>query len=496
MNNINILLFSNEDWTKKYTIPNYIHIVPFNGRSLSDRQYKDLVIIDRDINKLEREYLQAVTRAHCLFITENAEMTEHTAFINDSKVGKRLYTGDLSEFWIEAAKYYPEPYGEKLSPDYLQVNQNFKGSIDYSGRFDLVLAGNFGDDFSQIVYWKHNIPIFKDQCIDLYLEHEKSGSVEIKLRVIHFYSGGIEEIQQIWEFDDDQLSDVVRIDNKMNEGPMFFSILAKGEGTLRIVSLHDRYSRMGAGFFLPGGQRYVTPKGEEIFAYFDPGDLKPPLAFYFSGYRRQEGFEGYMMMKKLGCPFVLITDPRLEGGSFYLGDEDYENMMVGIIKKYMSTFKATPDQVFFCGASMGTFGAMYYACDIKPHALVLGKPLASLGTMAANETLMRVGGFPTSLELMIKEYGSLDEDALQAMNERFWKKFEKTDWSKTKFIVSYLYEDDYDMEAYRNLLMHLNSEGVQVFGKGLHGRHNDNTTAVFEWFKKQMLNVVYDDFRK
>lgn len=44
--------------------------------------------------------------------------------------------------------------------------------------------------------------------------------------------------------------------------------------------------------------------------------MKPPLAVYFSGYRTQEGFEGYYMMRGFGCPFILVTDPRSEGEPF------------------------------------------------------------------------------------------------------------------------------------------------------------------------------------
>ena len=55
--------------------------------------------------------------------------------------------------------------------------------------------------------------------------------------------------------------------------------------------------------------------------YLEKGEIcKPPLAVYFSGYRTQEGFEGYYMMKALDVLFILITDPRSEGGAFYLGD--------------------------------------------------------------------------------------------------------------------------------------------------------------------------------
>ena len=53
---------------------------------------------------------------------------------------------------------------------------------------------------------------------------------------------------------------------------------------------------------------------------------------YFSGYR-PEGFEGYFMMNKMNAPFILIGDPRLEGGSFYLGSETFEQGIINVIQK-------------------------------------------------------------------------------------------------------------------------------------------------------------------
>lgn len=497
MANIHVLIFSKDDWKQKYNIPDFIEIEMFSEDSFKNRGYRDLVILDRDIDRLEKDFLLRVCRAYCLYITENAQMKEETLFISDSRVGKRLYTGDLEPFWTEEAiNYFAEPYGEKLNPTFLQVNQLFRGKIAFYGKYDLRLEGDFGDDFSQIVYWKNNLPIGEGQCIDLYFEHSADENVEVKLRVYHFYNGSISDLQQVWEFDNEQLKGIVHLDNTEKIGPIFFSVLAKGKGSLRIVSLHDRHSRRNQGFFLPGGKRYVTSKGEEIFAYFDPGDLKPPITFYFSGYRRQEGFEGYYMMRNLGCPMVLLTDPRLEGGSFYLGDKEYETLVVEIINKFIKIFHGTSKQAILTGNSMGTFAAMYYGCDIKPYALVLGKPLASLGTMAKHEKLERIGVFPTSLELLLKEYGALDENAIDTFNKRFWDKFNKADWTDTKFIISYLYEDDYDSTAYQELLSHLDSEGVQVYGKGIHGRHNDNTQVVIEWFKIQIERLLRVDFKR
>lgn len=277
---------------------------------------------------------------------------------------------------------------------------------------------------------------------------------------------------------------------------MFASLHARGNGKLKIVALHKRISRGNHGFFLPGGERYVTTRREEAFCYFDPGDLKPPLNVYFSGYKTKQGFEGYNLMKNLGSPFLLVAESRLEGGGFYMGSGEYERLFVNLVKKYMEELGFTADQVILSGISMGTYGALYYGCDIKPHAMILGKPLASIGNVAANEKYLRPGGFSTSLDVLLYQGGGLGENAVTKLNDRFWNKFSAVDWGRSKFIVSYMLEDDYDADAYATLLSHLQSEGVRVYGKGIHGRHNDNTPAIVNWFVGQFEKVLREDFSR
>ena len=151
--------------------------------------------------------------------------------------------------------------------------------------------------------------------------------------------------------------------------------------------------------FIPGGEKHITSAREEVFSYFDPGDMRPPLTVYFSGYKTQEGFEGYYMMRKMGCPFLLIAEARLEGGGFYMGSEEYENLLLEVIERSRKELGFTRHQVLLAGMSMGSFGALYYGCDIRPHAILLGKPLASIGDVASNEKLFRPGVFPTSLDV-------------------------------------------------------------------------------------------------
>ena len=55
-------------------------------------------------------------------------------------------------------------------------------------------------------------------------------------------------------------------------------------------------------------------------------------------------------------------------------------------------------------------------------------------------------------------------------------------------------EDDYDSRAYDMLISHLKTGGVEVYGKGIHGRHNDSTGAIAGWFKNQYEKILEENF--
>lgn len=495
MDDIRVLQLGTEDWSKCYRLPEQIewHYAAILEEA-PEKPY-DIVFLDRNPETEERTYLVDAVKAYTLFVTERVQEDSFIRQLYEEKKGQQLSTDRIQEFLLqELPCFFPKPYGEKFRLENLAIAQGFSGSVMWNGNCDVTLSGDFGEELHQIAFWRNNIPVFKGQTIDLWLEYKKTAGVEIALSVTQFVGGSIAKVLQKWDFNETDLEQVVQLENKLADGPVFMSLLAKGKGTLQIIALHDRYSRKSHGYFLPGGERYVTSEREELFCYFDPGDRKPPLNVYFSGYKTQEGFEGYNMMKRLGAPFLLISEARLEGGSFYMGSKEYEQMILDAIHRYMEQLGFGADQVILSGLSMGTYGALYYSCELSPHAMILGKPLASIGTVAENERLLRPGGFPTSLDVLMKLYEDTDENAIHALNERFWNRFDKADWHQSKFIISYMIEDDYDTNAYQTLLSHLQSEGVQVYGKGIHGRHNDNTYAIVNWFVNQYEKVLKEDF--
>ena len=497
MDKIRVLQLGTEDWNNRYVIPKEAEWIYTRHFKETDGNPYDAVFIGRQPMEDEYEPLRQVTKAYTLFLTENVEFTDRLRELCGCCYGKIIPEEQMQKFLSQELRFYfPASYGEKYNLKNLELAQSFRGTVWWDGNYAVNLEGDFGSEMKQIAFWRNNIPVRKNQMIDLWLEYQKDANVEIELEITQLQSGSLSKVINHWRFDETQLKQVVHIEGNHGDGPIFASISAKGEGKLRIIALHDRYSRGSHGHFLPGGVRYVTSKREEIFAYFDPGDRKPPLNVYFSGYKTMEGFEGYNMMRKMGCPFLLISEARLEGGSFYLGSAEYEKLLADILKKYMEKLNFSSEQVILSGLSMGSTAAVYYGCDIRPHAIILGKPLASIGNVSANEQYLRPGGFPTSLDVLQREGGGMDDDAVRRLNERFWDKFDSCDWGRTKFIIAYMLEDDYDTDAYDMFLTHLQSDGAQIYGKGIHGRHNDNTQEIVRWFVNQYHMVLENDFNK
>ena len=375
MDEIRVLQLGDTDWNTIYTLADNVELTYVQEFTEKPEESYDVVFLDRTPSEDEILILQHVIKAYTLFVTERVELKGRVRWLYDCRCGQLLDTADVQDFLNRELRfYYAKPYGEKYDLKNLTLSGDFSGYVKWNGNHDVTLRGDFGKELKQIAFWRNYIPLFQNQVLDLWLEYKKDPGVSISLVIIQMAAGSLSQVINQWEFSEEDLEQIVRIEGNMGEGPIFASIRAKGSGELQIIALHDRYSRGTHGYFLPGGERFVTSEREEIFAYFEPGDMKPPLNVYFSGYKTAEGFEGYNLMRSMGCPFLLISEARLEGGSFYMGSDEYEKQLTDVIRKYMYALGFSSEQVILSGLSMGTYGALYYGCDILPHALLLGKP--------------------------------------------------------------------------------------------------------------------------
>ncbi|KRM95058.1 accessory secretory protein Asp2 [Liquorilactobacillus aquaticus DSM 21051] len=393
--------------------------------------------------------------------------------------------------------FFDNQSGIKLGINMIRIAPTFGGSCKYEGNAYLELEGEFGKEFEPLAFWQKNIYVDPNKKIEVWPEFVKSADCELKISFFETINGSTDTKQSSWSVNEKGLESPIVIGGTHNETSGSFLnviIYAKGSGKVKIGSLHYRWSRLGLGQFLLGGQRYADSKRQEFMYYFNPGDMKPPLNVYFAGYRSLEGFEGYFMMKKMNAPFILLSDPRLEGGAFYLGSEEFEKKIKTVITDSLHYLGFDNSQLILSGISMGTFGALYYGSKLRPHAIIAGKPLLNVGTIATNGRILRPQEFDTALDLLRLISGESSQAAADRLNKRFWDAFSKTDFKDTIVAAAYMKNDDYDRYAFRELVEKLQRKNVKVIGRGYIGRHNDNTSAIVNWFLTQYRYILKNDF--
>ncbi|HGQ1533859.1 TPA: accessory Sec system protein Asp2 [Streptococcus pneumoniae] len=437
------------------------HIEPYTLLYSQDFQTTDLGILDC----LKKRCAQAV------------DFSDPQEFLND--LSTSLFGGG---------------YGDKLFPYSIQVNPSFEGAISYQGFEYLALEGDFGDTFSQLAYWSYNIVVSKNLPIELWLEYEKQGNCELRLVIHKIWSGSVDGIFEEILVTENDLEQALIMENKEGDCYLAISVEARGQGILKIGSLHQRWSRKQFGKFVLGGNILHDSKRDEINYFFHPGDFKPPLAVYFSGFRLAEGFEGYWMMKDLGCPFLLFSDSRIQGGAFYLGSDELENKVKQTIQYYLDYLGLTSKDLILSGLSMGTFPSLYYGAAFEPRAVIVGKPLANIGTIARRGRLEAPGVFNTGFDLLRHHTGGVSFQHMEDLDQRFWNAFKKADFTQTTFGLSYMKDEDMDNHAYEQLVDYLCHTGVKILSKGTAGRHNDDTNTNVVWFLHFYRMVLEADF--
>lgn len=380
--------------------------------------------------------------------------------------------------------FYGGQYGDKLKPNTISVHHSFQGKYELDGGQFVRLSGYFGSDFTSLVTWRYNKMVYTNSASELWLEYEKSGDCEIRVTIQLLASGNLGHVFEERVYSEKDLEEAMIIDIP-RDAYLSFKVEAKGSGELKIGNLHQRMSRYQFGKFILGGEILKDSKRQELIAYFHPGDMKPPLNVYFSGFRPAEGFEGFYMMRSLGAPFILFGDPRLEGGSFYLGSDELENQVTDYIQKHLDLLGFDNQQLTLAGLSMGTFGALYYGADFNPDLIVVGKPLVNVGDIANNLKLKRPDEFATSLDMMRLIVGENSMAGVDKLNQRFWDKFEKADFTDTTLALAYMRDDDYDQNAYPDILERLYDTPIRIISKSRPGRHNDASAPIIEWFLTQ-----------
>ena len=496
-----ILQISPLDWSKKYTLDSEWewHFLDPDASGTFDTQgikTFDVVIINTFIKVEDLLLLEPLINPYTVLIDkslENVFDASYESFFRRMAAQFEDFSDPL--IWLETLgkKYFTGQFGQKLLPRKILLSPFHKDKAWFEGTKYLSTYISYGEEYRQLMFWKLNIEYESQFDMSLWLEYRRDEGCTIEFDIQFILSGSPDMIVSQKRYTEEEMANPIIFSNT-NSGYLVCSVFAKGAGLVRMGPIHYRHYRHEVGDFLPGGKRIVDQFRQELFYYFHPGDLKPPLNIYFAGYRPAEGFEGFYMMKKFGNPFLLITDPRLEGGNFYVGTHELEEMLTQVIAHHVDLLGIKNADVIFSGLSMGSFGAIYYGFKFKPHAIIVGKPILDIEYVADRTRLVRPYDFLTVLD-MAEFWEKTDDQGDEIPLEKFQKELVKL-WSEgegfgdTKLLMARMKQDDYDDQAYYTLLNTQLGKETTIIARGYEGRHNDQNTAIVDWFTGQYKRVI------
>ena len=192
MNKISVLQVGKEDLSLQLHIPDFVDWNYVDDLEEATERGYDVCVLSRCVNKEEAYILLKKIRAYTMFVLDSVELKGWTKWIYVSRMAKYVDVNSLQTFIDKDIQlFYSYTYGEKFVPQALSISQSFKGSVFWNGYTGVELEGDYGDDFYQIAYWRYNIPLFKGQTLDLWLEYEKDESVSIELKIEQFEGGSL-----------------------------------------------------------------------------------------------------------------------------------------------------------------------------------------------------------------------------------------------------------------------------------------------------------------
>ena len=156
---------------------NYIELLPkelevlWNYEpDLGDKDTKkweyDIAFVERPLDRDEIDFLKGHVRAYSLFVIEGYQNEKGMGDLLAHRMGQVLKAEDLQEFLQKDLRdYYGGSYGEKFRPHGLTVSTNFHGDVSWNGFSETVFDGEFGQEMSQMAFYRYNIPI--EQLMDV-----------------------------------------------------------------------------------------------------------------------------------------------------------------------------------------------------------------------------------------------------------------------------------------------------------------------------------------
>ncbi|ERL64521.1 accessory Sec system protein Asp2 [Schleiferilactobacillus shenzhenensis] len=399
----------------------------------------------------------------------------------------------ITDDWFASAS----ASGKKFPQDNVAVSPAFQGQVRQTGYAALTLAGRFGTTWQPLVSWPTPVPVAADQNIRFLPEIDCRDGARAQF-IIGLRDHETGQLTKTVTLPADQLGTGLIFRVPAQAQDVALQLLATGKGTITLGQMHMNRARRGYGQLQVNDERLVgtEPLNDTLLAYFDAGNLQPPLTVYFCNFNPTEGFSDAALVTEEDRPYLLFTDPRLVGGAFYYGSASLEQRVLAMIRNVLQRLDFGADQLIMAGSAMGATAALYYGAQLTPAGIVVGRPLVNVGSVAENLRIQRPGVFLEAADILQLHSGGTDRTAVQALNQRFWSQFKQAVFHDLTIAVGYMAQDDEDPQAFGQLYADLtgSTQAIQLVHKGFPGRHNDQPDEVAEWLSQEYHAIIQDRF--
>ena len=505
-----ILQICHENWSQKYQIDSdfeWFFLDPQSDAAFDANLAGifEVVIISSFISSADLELLSPLLLPYTIIIDKSLQVQFDESFANFLKMKAPEFVdiSDPQTLINQIPKmFFSGQFGDKLLPRKILFSPFHKEKVWFEGTKYISTDIDFGDTSKQLLFWKLSIPYESNWDMSIWPEFIHSEGCFVEFDIQFYVTDNPNTIYFKKRYTESELQEPIHF-SQPQSGYIVCSVFASGKGRIKMGPIHYRHNRLGLGEFIPGGKRLVDKNREELFYYFHPCNLKPPFNIYFGDYQKTtEGFESMSLMKNLAHPFLIFTDPRLEGGSFYIGSAELEKKVENVIAEHMKMLNITAKDVILSGLSMGSFAALYYGFRLEPLAIIVGKPILDLQYVADRVRLNRPYDFLTILDI-VEFWNKTDEQDRLIPLVQFQEDM-KTSWAAgsgfgdTKLYLARMIQDDYDDMAYYHLLETQSGKETTIISRGFQGRHNDQETTILIWFQNQYVKVLreYEKIQK
>ena len=200
MADIRALQLGTEDYARRATLGEDVAWSFEPELDEATREY-DVAFVSRPLVADEARWLERHVRAYCLFVSRDLALDAPMRHLVRSRRARLFSEDDVRRILEKDLRnYYSKPYGEKFDPHMLAVSPGFRGDVSWDGGVGAILSGGFGERMGQVAFWRSNIPVEPGQALDLWLEYEKDGGVEVELETVQFVRGSISSVQDVRRF--------------------------------------------------------------------------------------------------------------------------------------------------------------------------------------------------------------------------------------------------------------------------------------------------------